>query len=214
MDGIKLLTAARIIAKAGEQIDTMIEILGEKLIEALTNEKEKKSAVDWSEDGNYGKEAWIYKSYLCDIALLQGKSPKPYAHIAVQIVLYDEDEAQIQAWEPSLYIMYGPGEEAFTLEDSLWLSSAKEDKWHLDGNRLWRWKEDDGECWGFVLPLVKLNSEEDLVEQVVVPVKKLLEGLAPSDAFSLNSVAFQFTEGYDGIKILVKKIPLGGTEPL
>jgi hypothetical protein len=203
MDGIKLLTAARVIAKAGEQIEAMIEILEEKLIEALTDKKENISAVHWSCDGEYSEGGWIYKSYLWNIALQKGRSKKPHAHIAIQVVLYDEDELQISGWEPSLYIMYGPGEEAFNLEDSLWLSSAKKDGWNLDGNRLWRWKEEDEEGWGFVLSLVKLNSEEALEEQIVEPVKKLLERFAPSDPFPSNSVAFRFTEGNDGINILV-----------
>jgi len=205
MDGIKLLTAARIIAKAGEQIETMIEILKDKLIEGLTDEQKKISAVYLLGDGENSDGNWMIKSFFWDIALIKEekrKNKKPYAHIAIKIVLYDEDELQISGWEPSLYIMYGPGEEAFNFEDSLWLSSAKDDEWNLDGNRLWRFKEDDEDGWGFVLPLVKMDSEKALVEQIIEPVKKLLGDLPPSDPFPSNSVAFRFTEVNDGINIL------------
>lgn len=204
MDGIKLLTAARIIAKAGEQIEAMIEILKDKLIEGLTDEQKKISAVYLLGDGENSYGDWMIKSYFWDIALIKekkGKNKKPYAHVAIKIVLYDEDEQQISGWEPSLYVLYGLGEEAFDV-NSLLLSSAKEDGWNLDGNRLWRFKEDDEDGWGFVLPLVKMDSEKALVEQIIEPVKKLLGDLPPSDPFPSNSVAFRFTEVNDGINIL------------
>ncbi len=52
---------------------------------------------------------WIIKSYFWDkLYYSGGKSKKPYAHVAIQIVLYDEEEVQIQGWEPSIYIVYAP----------------------------------------------------------------------------------------------------------
>ncbi len=201
MDGITLKTAANIIVKAGEQIDAMLAILIDKLTDALTNGNNKIRAENRNDDTQESAGSWMIKSYLEDIALLKGRSQKPYAHVAVQIVLNDDDEAKIQGWEPSLYVIYGLGEDAFDLKDFR-LSFAKANKWELDGNRLWRWKKEGEEGWAFVLPLVKLDFEKTLIEQVVEPVKKLLQDPIHSNPFPDKSVAFQFTKSSDGINIL------------
>ena len=57
---------------------------------------------------------------------------------------------------------------------------------------------------------MKLNCEEDLVQQVVEPVKKLIAGKTPSDAFPSdnNSVALRFAVGNDDkLSILVENKP-------
>lgn len=201
VDGITLKKAATIIASAGGQIDAMMKILTEKLIYALENEKEKIRAENRDDDTQESVGSWMIKSYLEDISLLKGKSDKPYAHVAVQIVLNDEKEAEIRGWEPSLYVIYGLGEDKFNLKDFR-ISSAKDDKWDLDGNTIWRWKKEGEKGWAFVLPLVKLNSGETLDKEIVEPVKKLLEGKVASNAFPSESVAFQFNEDDNGLSIL------------
>jgi len=207
MDGIKLFTAARIIAKSGEQIKALMEILQEKMINALNDEKQKIRAQYFHGDEEDSVDGWMIKSYLEDIAMYKGKSQKPYSHIAFKITLYDENEAQIKGWEPSLYVMYGSGEDEFDL-DGLWLSKVLEEKWKLDGERLWRWLNEDDSGWGFVLPLVKLNCEEDLTLQIVEPVKKLITGNASFDAFPSDSVAFRFVVGNDDkLSILLENKP-------
>ena len=208
MNGVKLYTAARIIAKAGEQIDVLMNILIDKLIVVLKDEKQKIRAENRDHDEIDSAGDWLIESYLEDIALLKGRSTKPYAHLAIQAVLYDEVEANIPGWEPSIYIEYSPGEMAFNLgDDSFWISDTldEENEYQLDKNcRLWLWETyDKGDSWAFCIPFVKLNSEESLVEQIVVPVKKLLEGIAASAAFPSNSVAFQFSKGNNGVSILV-----------
>jgi hypothetical protein len=208
MDGIKLFTAAKIIAKAGAQIEGLMEVLEEKMINALNDENQKIRAQCWGDDEEDSAGGWMIKSYLQDIAMLKGKKQKPYAHIAIQIALYDENEAQIQGWEPSLYVMYGSGEDGFGL-GSFWLSKILEEKGQLDSSeRLWSWKDEDEEGWAFVLPLVKLNREEDLVQQIVEPVKKLIADKTRSDAFPSNSVALRFAVGNDDkLSILIENKP-------
>jgi len=206
MDGEKLRTAATIMVEAGKQIDEMIDILEEKLIEAFTNEKEKKSAEEYDYEGENNKgNDWISKCWLWDIELQKETRKghkKTEAHIAIKVVLYNEDEMKDSNWEPSLYVIYKKGEKAFNLENSLWIHSAKKEGWELDGNRLWRWKEEDEEGWAFVLPLVELDSENTLKEQIILPVKKLLENSFASNPFPDKPVAFQFNQGKDGLSIL------------
>jgi hypothetical protein len=195
MEGRKLLNAAEIIVKAEGQIDALIETLDIKLRDEL---EKRYSRVVSSEKG----DDWLwFRNY----ALTEKGRKKASRHLAFQVVLYDEDEKAIEGWEPSLYVMCGESKEPFSIDDNFWLSEAPDNYSDIkyDG-RLLRWEETDDidAGWGFVLPLVKLNSEKALVEQIVEPVKKLLEDISPTDPF-LNSVAFRFTKGNDSINILV-----------
>lgn len=203
-NGNKILNAAKIIIKTGEQIESLIEILEEKLIDALTDEKQKIRAEEWTDDGVNSAGDWIIKSYFWDVALLRGKSKKPYAHVAIQIVLYDDEEVQIQGWEPSIYIVYAPGEDEFDLESFCFRFSKLDAGCHLDGGLLWRWGEEaeEDDAWIFSIPLVKMNCEKDLVQQIVQPVKRLIDGETPSQAFPDDSVAFRFTQEGDKLRIL------------
>ncbi len=211
MNGKKLMNAAEIITKAGEQIEALNEILQDKLIDALADEKQKIRAKFLTDDVVHSAGNWMIKSYFYDIALFKGKSKKPYTHLAIQIVLYDEEEVQIQGWEPSIYIMYCPGEDEFDLESFCFrFSNLLDEECHLDGERLWRWAEESEEddSWMFSVPLVKMNCEEDLVQQIVGPVKKLIAGNTPHDTFPSDSVAFRFAVGNDGkLSILVEDKP-------
>lgn len=210
MNGKKLMNAAKIITQTGEQIGVLVDILHEKLIDALTDEKQKIRAEAWTDDGVNSAGEWMLTSYFWDYALLKGKSKKPYTHVAIQIVLYDEEEVQIQGWEPSIYIMYAPGQDAFDLESFCFrFSNLLDEGCHLDGDCLWRWEEfEEDDSWMFSVPLVKMNCEEDLVQQIVEPVKKLIAGNIQSDAFPSDSVAFRFAIGNDDkLSILVEKEP-------
>lgn len=193
MNGKTLLTAAEIIVKAGEQISALMDVLGKEFIEELKTCKgvvRAKKDVDNSEDDT---EGWLCTSWIQDFGLYESRKQKPSRHVAVQVVLYDENEAQVPGWEPALYVMYGIGEEAFVLTDCR-LSSVIKEKGRLVGERLWHWEASDeyDETWAFTLPLVKLNSEKDLIQQIVEPVKKLIDGEDPVGAFPTDSVAFRF----------------------
>ena len=204
MSGEKLLIAAKIVAKAGEQIEQIIELLNEKLIEVITDDENKiRADGDWYDKSIDSSGGWMIKTYLWDIARFQGKSKKPYAHLAVQIMLYDEEESRIRGFEPSIYIMYSPGEEEFG-EESIRLSCMIEENARLDGDRLWRWKEFEvDDSWMFAVPLVKMQNEEALMEQVVEPVKKLLAKEKPIIVFAGDSMAFKFSFDQEGSLIMI-----------
>jgi len=204
MNGEKLLTAAKIVAKAGEQIEQIIELLNEKLIEVITDDEKKIRADDDYYHGEIDSSGgWIIKTYLWDIALLQGRSKKPYAHLAVQIMLYDEEECNIRGFQPAIYIMYTPGEDEFD-EDSVRISRLLSEDCHLDGEHLWRWDEiDKDDSWMFAVPLVQMQNEEILMKQIVEPVKKLLNSQSPSIAFAGESMAFKFSIDQEGNIIML-----------
>ena len=198
MNGITLLNAAKIIAKTGEQLEGMIEILENKLIKELTDDEKKIRVESSSVDQENSVGEWLLQTFLFNVALFVGRKTKPSGHIAIQIVLYNENEIEISGWEPSLYVMYEADDRAIEI-GSFFLSEILEEGCTLDNNRLWRW--DEG--WGFVVPLVKLNSEEDLARQIVEPVKKLFNNIEAASAFPADSIAFHFE--IDGDTLCVKE---------
>ena len=104
------------------------------------------------------------------------------------------------------YIIYAPGEAEFELESFCFRFSKLDAGCHLDGDRLWRWGEEaeQDDAWMFSIPLVKMNCEEDLVQQIVQPVKRLIAGETPSQAFPSDSVAFHFVQDGDKLRILIE----------
>jgi hypothetical protein len=204
MNGQTLLTAAEIMVKAGEQIEAMMEILGEKLMDISTNKENKIRVKELRGEEDYN--GWLLSYWLKDYALLEGRKAIPYAHIAVKVVLYDDDEKQIEGWEPSLYVMCGEGRVPFDIDD-VWLSEPLDHYSAIkNGDRLLKWEatEEVDAGWVFVVPLVRLNCEEDLVLQIVEPVKKLIDANKPAAAFLKDSVAFRFTQEGDKLRILVE----------
>lgn len=207
MNGSKLLSAAIIIEKAGGQIEAMIEILKNKMEKELENH-EMRVDPNWGDDEDQSIGGWMLTSYLFDIAMLKKdkRAKKPFAHIAIKIVLFDKKEIDIKGWEPSIYVMYTAGLDEFEI-DSFWLTEVLEEGCELDDNRrLWRWSENDENAgWGFVLPLVKLNNEEDLSNQVIYPIKELLAGRV----FPANSIAFCYEVEGDIINQMFKPAEVG-----
>ena len=202
MDGTTLSKAAKIIIKVGEQIEEMNEILGERLIEALTGEMRVVYSSDYSKDSKGG---WMIMHYLWNIALYKGTRKKnPDAHIAVKTVLYHEHDSNIQGWVPSIYVMYSPDKSPFDLNDTFWIFDTlnKENEYRLEeDHRLWHWETNKkNDSWAFCIPLVKMNNEKDLINQIVEPVKNLIKQTA--NAFPERCDAFHFIQEDNGLRIL------------
>jgi hypothetical protein len=210
MSGKRLLIAAKTLFKAGEQLNAMVECLEEKVGKALTREPfiAKLDEEEWDVDQN--EEDWVTKSYIVNIPLYETKRKKnPYAWIGFMIVIYDEDEiAQVDGWEPALYVMYGPGG-----KDGGWdvggFDYKAECRLQEPDGRIWLYKDKDDDKWDswfFVLPLTALSNEDALQLFVVEPMCKLLKmglkKLDPSQAFPHNNPVFRFRMGEEKIEII------------
>lgn len=203
MNGKTLLNAAKIIAKTGDQLDGILEIINEKLIEALESIQPGNRREVRVDEGRtyqqYTEGNWFLQAFLFNLHIYEGRRSKASGSIAVQIILYDEEDIEIPGWEPSLSVMYHPGDVAAEI-GNFSLSSLIEEGCTLESNRmLWRWDEDG---WGFAVPLVKLNSEEDIAHQIIEPVKKLYNKIEATTPFPDDSIAFQFEIDEDKLKII------------
>lgn len=204
MSGKTLLNAAKIIAKTGDQLQGMLEIINAKLItelESIVSGKGKEVRVDeGGTDEQYTEGGWFLQAYLFNLHIYEGKRKTASGSIAVQIILYDEDDIEIPGWEPSLSVMYQPGDVAFEI-GNFSLSNLLEEGCALEESNRMLWRCEAG-WWGFAVPLVKLNSEEDIVLQVIEPVKKLYDNIEAANAFPDDSIAFQFKIDGDMLRII------------
>lgn len=199
MIGDTLKNAAKIIVKSGGQIDALFDL-------ALKHLEEKLKKISYIKKVDLGKSElvedegqWITTSYLKNLEIFNNKARKPTSHIALMVVLYDEKEININGWEPSLYIMFSDDRDQFNegwlisdmLEDDDFRQSKKD-------QRLWcRYNDegaDDYSEWLYVVPLVKINAEEDIINELVEPVIKILEKDFDKQIFNEGSSVFN----YDG----------------
>lgn len=215
MNGNTLKTAAEIIVKAGIQIDALMELLEDLLIKAIENKESGIRADTWDDNTQSSDGDWLITNYLIDIRRLEKKKKRPFSHLAIEAVIYDENDVKIQGWEPALYVMHGFSEEPFDFEFSVSdaLSDLLAGSCVLAGNHLWCWPESDenDESWLFAVPLVLLNSKRDLTYHIVNPVKKLIDTRIeelmaskgnPNGAFPDDSIVFRYAiEAGDKISI-------------
>lgn len=206
MEGKKLFQAAKIVNLAGKQIEAMAESLYEKLWDALESLADVGEISDGGSKYTKDNSGWLTIRYFADLAIKDKQKKKPNRHVAFQVFLFDEEkEALLPGWEPSIYVFYGPGREPFE-DDSMRIAAFLEEDVKLDedDSRLWRWHEEDEDefdAWFFAVPLVKINNEDDLQEQIVNSVISLLEKDDPRKAFPDNSVAYSYTIEEDTISL-------------
>jgi hypothetical protein len=105
--------------------------------------------------------------------------------------------------EPLLYVLFsGKGE--WEYDEFLLANVSKEDGWKLNGGKLWEWFDTDEKNvadrpwydaqWAFVLPLVSMNTEDDLRKEIVSPVIALIDGKSPEKAFAEAKKVLSFVQ--------------------
>jgi hypothetical protein len=191
MNGKTLFTAADIIIKAGEQIEALMDALGE-LMENLEDKRRIRAG-----SRKYIKSSngyWLAVQCLSDYELLDYRKKKPSARIVIIVALHNIKDVKISGWEPALHVIYGTGEEEFNLDD-FGLTNLVEDGAQFN-DRIWCYTEQGKSRKGFTLPLVKLNSKPVLEHQIVKPLKTIIDNdnlNTVAIAFPDNSFAFRFT---------------------
>ena len=109
----------------------------------------------------------------------------------------------MEADEPIVFIMYGKGTDPFERESLAWILSEECDGIVKNGKVI-RWME-EGEkydSWMFALPLVQLNSENDIKQHIVHPAVNFIASSETMDEFLSDSIACSFQR--DGGKVICK----------
>lgn len=211
MHGENLFNAALIIDKAGQEIDAMLE----KLFSVVKKKLELKDFIQKVEFSNQvfdEDDGWVYKGTLVNYSIFKKGAKKANAYLAVQVKLCDEKEQEIVGTEPLVYVLFSSGEK--WEYDEFLLYNAVADGWKLNDKCLWEFFDEDEDRsserpwdqaeWAFVVPLVSLNTPDDLKESIVNPVKALIEGEPTKEAFAHSKKVLKYLVGDDNSTISVQ----------
>ena len=191
MNGAKLIHATEIVAKAGLQIEALIEkmseLIGKELKHIGSFDFDK---IKFSEDSLAG---WATCNAFRDIELRKSRSRKAYGHLAFQVFLYDSEDLLIENWEPAIYLMYDCDKKDAFDENSIILSQDDFRVFSEDSSVLiWDGSGVDLlDSWLFVVPLVQINDENGIKRHIVEPAMKLLQKKT-ENIFPEKRVSFRF----------------------
>ncbi len=208
MIGQNLYNAAQIVSKAGSQIDSIIETISEMFVEKLKNVGHIRDYTE-TDDDNYSPGGWLLSEYFYNIWLIPPKKRNARSHIGVHVVLSDDDIPGLKIDEPIIFIMYGQGKDAFEIESLAWILSDEFDGIIKNGKAIcWAEEGEKYDSWMFALPLVKLNSENDINQHIVQPAVNFIISPKALEEFPQDSIACSFYHE-DG-SVICRASQLGG----
>ena len=182
MKGEALFNAAAVMTRAGEEIDAMFDKLSVLLEKELTGVEDLREIKFSGEEDGPGD--WAVTGHLKNYGIYRKGQKNPSAYIGIQVRLCDESEAEIVGPQSLLYVMFS-SDTVWKLDEFL-LSDALSDEYELKGGCVWESQEEDEEPsedapWYnqpyrvFVMPLVALNTPEDLKALVVEPIRQMMQ---------------------------------------
>lgn len=186
-NGETIFNAAAVMVKTGEEINSMLE----KLYKLLSKEIKTVEDVNKIQEGSDDEIAepddsnWVSTGYIIHYDIYRtgrGRS-KPSAYLAIQIKLCDKAECEIVGPQPLLYVLFATGE--WDIDEFLVSNALSEGFRPEENGFLWK-RYEDGESKGeqqewynfpdcaFVLPLVAINTPNDLKTLIAEPVKQIM----------------------------------------
>ena len=152
---------------------------------------------------------WVNTDTFHNFNIYKKGAKKPSAHLAFQIKLCNQKEAAIVGQQPLFYVLFSSGDN-WSIDEFL-LHKAVSEGFDLEYGFVWRRYDENEEhtksqLWSeeaefaFVLPLVALNTPEDLMDLVVDPICSLMTNELDSPKF--NKQNFKFEVKDSKIKLL------------
>jgi hypothetical protein len=181
MSGENLFNAANIMKRAGDEINAMLEKLFTILSKELKTVKDIREIEETSDQDDEFND-WCTTGYIVNYGIYRKARKNPSAWLGIQIKLCDMMEREIVGPQPLLYILFSVDEE-WELDKFL-VNNALAERFILEDECLWRrYKEDEdpstdrpwheADC-AFVIPLVDINTPEDLHSLIVEPIRQLM----------------------------------------
>ena len=189
MSDENIFNAATVMFKAGDEIEAMFEKLYSLLIKKLESLKEVRK-VDLQNDSWDEENEWVYTSCVRNYGIYKKGARQPSAHLAIQIKLCDQEEAEIVGRRPLCYVLFCAGAEWD--RDEFLVHSSLNEGFVLEDECLWQRYTDDEDptqprFWtdaefSYVIPLLALNTPKDLQTLIVEPIYTLIsKGLDPKN---------------------------------
>lgn len=183
MSGENLFNAAKVMYKAGEEIDAMLEKLSALLVQKLETLEDVRKVVEQGDGQSDESSNWVYTDNIINFGVYRKRARTPSAYLAFQVKLCDQKEAEIVGRQPLFYVLFSAGGD-WELNEFLFHKAVSEG-FELEGDCLWQrydegeersqvrswWKE--AEC-AFAVPLADLNTPKDLRAIAVDPIYALM----------------------------------------
>lgn len=199
MNGQILSDAVKVLSRSGFQIENLMD----KCVEQICDKISKANSVYCRPQANkpefleISDADWVVSGEFINIALYEKNKKKPSAHIAIKAVLCDEEDSSVANWQPAIYVMFDRDYEKFECDSIKLRGKSSEDLekdavnskllvWNINGPTY-----ENSTGWMFIVPLVKINNQDDIDTQIVEPAIKLISGEG-NMIFPDDSIAFNF----------------------
>lgn len=186
--GKNLLDAYSLVARCGQEITNLSELLGNMLVEALTANRQN---LLWTVAGEAVKDKMLDDSGTVRVAWLYAIPLKPkgkgnhgsWMYLTFQISMMGDSNAIPNVDEPLMHVYCWGARPSFASANYVGFPLDPEgiEQMEVVEDRLLRWDsgytdEWNRYAWTYSLRLVHLNGESDLHLHIIKPIMELLQG--------------------------------------
>lgn len=176
--GKSVVESAHFIAKIGEQVESMVELITDNLSNSFGKIAINFIPVgDWRSCTRYDENDWVLSDYVYYIGLKFNRKNqvKPAGYLNIQISLW-QDGAEFEGnEEPLLHICWWDDPISVDKEDNYFGSLFGDDEeFEIESNVLINWKPlaetIPDQRWSYSLFLTSINDLNDIRKKIVSPV--------------------------------------------
>lgn len=216
MIGENLFNAVNVVTKAAIEINAMYDKIYFMLDKILPGTGQAKKVSDQGfEYAEMNDEDWACLGCLKNFGLYKKGSKKPNAFLGIQVKLFDLNESKIVGPTPLLYVLFSSGDEWDYNEFKVSKVFDEENTYELENDCIWQSYDEDEEhgaerdfenaLFGYVIPLVEINSSEDIAELIIEPIKMTILGKSIGTYLNSKSKVLKFISKNGEVKL--KSLP-------
>ena len=180
--GNSVTKSAKFIAKIGEQVESMIQLITTNLSDSFKNiEKYYYPSEDWKYRTRYDQYEWVLSDYSCCIGLkLKEKkksNPKsdPIGYLIIQISLWQDGAEFVGNEEPLIHISWWDDPIEIDKDNNYFGSLFGDDEdFVIESSVLINWNPEaktiQEQRWSYSLRLTSINDLNDIRNKIVNPV--------------------------------------------
>lgn len=220
-NGAQVVDAVRGVQKLGKQIEALVDVFAMNLrreVAALASRVGKLGVTDGNSNGpgaGWVDERWHWNYVVAG----GGESRRRYpSYLALDFVLDDDVTEKVIGKQPMVYVLCcSDGEFKYIAEEDFRLEASflDDEGWELDADgKLWTWTDGASFYWVFCVPLLAINDERAVRNELVLPAIRLIEEFrfkSPSASRDLTSV-FEGTRHVLAFELNAEEIKLKGIQ--
>lgn len=187
MLGSKISACFDFVAKVGQEVENLSDIIKEEMTRALTNTPlvEKYGILKWNFDCRYCDNDWICTDVICDVPLIVKPRRKPEMYLGFQISLLGSGMDTGGNRDPLVHVFCwrtGPA----SMKESPMAFPLEPDEQVLEDESLFVFGNKIGSprSWAFTIALTDVNTIEDVRKKIIKPMRLLLLGSTAREALT------------------------------